>query len=271
MLFLPNLGYHEGLHDGDWRGAFLHKNAFGQFMVLGTLSFGLELLYERKATSMLGLMLCLIMVIGSNSITAWLLTPVLLLTTPLIRHVLTPARLAALLAATVVVAILAADLNWDAMANTVGRDATLTGRVPLWLTLIEDIRQRPLLGYGFGAYWLGEAGLSPTQWLAMGWSDSPRHAHNAFLDVVLDTGVIGLLLMVVQLLVSWVRVLAKARTGAAEYEWAAGVWLYIVLFATTGGEMFVQNSVPWVLLVAITTQLGNERRTNARVRAGYAV
>jgi exopolysaccharide production protein ExoQ len=257
LFFIPNLGYHEGLHEGDWRGAFLHKNAFGQFMTLAALCFAFSTI--RRPLHLLGLATAILMVVGSRSITAWVLAPVILIVTPLMRRALTPLRLASLGALVVVCTVISADLNWDAVANAVGRDATLTGRIPLWMTLIEDIAARPFLGYGFGAYWLGDAGASPSQWAALGWSDSPRHAHSAFLDVLLDVGTVGLIFLIVTLCRTFLRTVESARRGSREYAWASGVVLLIVLFSITGGEMLAQNSVPWVLLVAITTRVTLDR------------
>ncbi|MEM7478033.1 MAG: O-antigen ligase [Planctomycetota bacterium] len=69
--------------------------------------------------------------------------------------------------------------------------ASLTGRLPLWETLIEDIQHKPVLGHGYLAYWskrqIEELG-DKLKW------EIP-HGHNLYLDVIIDTGIVGLLFL----------------------------------------------------------------------------
>jgi O-antigen ligase len=66
-------------------------------------------------------------------------------------------------------------------------------RFTLWPEVLEHIKARPLTGYGFGRGLLRQSlsdGLKrPLQW----------HAHNLFLDTVLQVGIPGLLLLVLLL------------------------------------------------------------------------
>jgi O-antigen ligase len=66
-------------------------------------------------------------------------------------------------------------------------------RLTLWPEVLEHIKARPLTGYGFGRGLLRQSlsdGLKrPLQW----------HAHNLFLDTVLQVGIPGLLLLVLLL------------------------------------------------------------------------
>jgi exopolysaccharide production protein ExoQ len=67
-----------------------------------------------------------------------------------------------------------------------GRDATLTNRVPIWKNLI-NIATSPLLGTGYGSFWLGErAAIIREEWNA-------GIAHNGYLEIYLNLGWIGLL------------------------------------------------------------------------------
>jgi exopolysaccharide production protein ExoQ len=79
-----------------------------------------------------------------------------------------------------------------ATLGTGGADTeTLTGRFPLWDELWRYAERAPWLGYGFGAFW------NPTFllqiWAVIDWH--PPVGHNGFLDEVLGTGVIGLILL----------------------------------------------------------------------------
>ena len=45
-------------------------------------------------------------------------------------------------------------LSPDLILGFLGKDATLTGRTDLWEFVKICISQRPLLGWGFSAFWL---------------------------------------------------------------------------------------------------------------------
>jgi exopolysaccharide production protein ExoQ len=87
-----------------------------------------------------------------------------------------------------VAALLALWLGKDALLGLVGLDTSLTGRVPMWAALMPFIRQRLLLGYGFGeVFWY-------TQYLEEFWKVAPWKAglaHSGYIEAILDTGVIG--------------------------------------------------------------------------------
>jgi O-antigen ligase len=72
---------------------------------------------------------------------------------------------------------------------------SLTGRVTRWQASFEAIREQPLVGYGANAGGrvvlesaLGEVGVD---------------VHNTFVEVLLDTGVVGLVLLVAGLVATW--------------------------------------------------------------------
>ena len=43
--------------------------------------------------------------------------------------------------------------NASTLLSSIGKDATLTGRVDLWPAVLDKIWQRPWLGYGFSEFW----------------------------------------------------------------------------------------------------------------------
>lgn len=65
------------------------------------------------------------------------------------------------------------------------RNETLTGRTEIWRELIPYAKQNLLLGHGFGGFWT----TSLRNRIA-------SHAHNGYLDTILDIGIIGLLLFI---------------------------------------------------------------------------
>ena len=81
------------------------------------------------------------------------------------------------------------------MLQLLHRDEGLTGRLNLWNAVLLAISKRLWLGYGFNAFWQGMKGESGYVLTAVGWA--PKYAHNGFLDLVLDLGLLGLLVFAI--------------------------------------------------------------------------
>lgn len=68
--------------------------------------------------------------------------------------------------------------------------ASLSNRAPLWAELMDSVEQRPVLGFGFEAFWSPERVQRIS--LDQGWL--VPHAHNTYLDQTLSLGVVGAVL-----------------------------------------------------------------------------
>jgi O-antigen ligase len=79
----------------------------------------------------------------------------------------------------------------SAVLEASGRDASLTGRTGIWQTVLSE-PINPLLGTGYTSFWLGER-------LQRIWNLYPNtpliQAHNGYLEVYLNLGVVGLALL----------------------------------------------------------------------------
>jgi O-antigen ligase len=81
-------------------------------------------------------------------------------------------------------------------------DATLTQRTELWFYLHGNIAAHPLLGSGWGAFWDTGAEVNPINAPPGSWVLKPEinTAHNGYLDIWLQAGLVGLALELVVLL-----------------------------------------------------------------------
>jgi exopolysaccharide production protein ExoQ len=81
----------------------------------------------------------------------------------------------------------------DIIFTTLGRSADLTGREAIWQSALERAAERPWTGWGFSTPWI----TSDPQF--DGWivdhGQSVMQAHNMWIDVSLQLGIIGLVLM----------------------------------------------------------------------------
>jgi O-antigen ligase len=71
-----------------------------------------------------------------------------------------------------------------------GRDASLTDRVPLWGELIGMVED-PLFGTGFESFWLGAR--IEQLWAKHWWR--PTQAHNGYIETYLNLGIVGVLIL----------------------------------------------------------------------------
>lgn len=81
----------------------------------------------------------------------------------------------------------------DSVLDGLGRDASMSGRDALWEAIVNRIWTSPVFGQGWGAFWIEGRGRE----LVGTWN--PRQSHNAYLDVLLDLGFVGLGLFVLVL------------------------------------------------------------------------
>ena len=70
--------------------------------------------------------------------------------------------------------------------EALGRDPTLTTRVPMWEFLLSMVKN-PILGFGYESFWLGSR-----QELMIAEFAIARQAHNGYLNIYLDLGLVGL-------------------------------------------------------------------------------
>jgi len=258
VLLLPEYALHE---DGNWRGIYINKNFLGSMMSLAAITWLVYFLCTSKvhlvAVGFCGFSVALLLL--SNSITSIFILLMLLSVLvlyglfqwprmrnpgPVILIVLTVLGLTIMLVT-----------NLDILLFALGRNETLSGRTELWKAIGEVIQQRPWTGYGFGAFWLGSEGMSGYIGQLLHWY--PGHAHNGFLDIWLQLGLVGVILFTITL----IRNLFKALILAwREKGLVSMVPLLLLLFMTlhniTESTFMKQNNFFWILFTVVTVQLG---------------
>ena len=96
----------------------------------------------------------------------------------------------------------------DALLDLLGRSDDLTGRLDIWSAVIGLAQERPWFGWGWVSYWA--PWVEPFDDLAVINGVTYLQAHNAWLDVWLQLGVLGLLLVGVLALTTVTRTLTWA-------------------------------------------------------------
>lgn len=114
------------------------------------------------------------------------------------------------------------------VAADLGRDATLTGRTDVWPAVLQAIARHPVLGYGWDGLWHENDPTTNEMWRAAGFK--MYHAHDGFLEILLELGVVGLFVVGIMLLAGLVvSVLKRLAGGGPEYLWAFATTIALVI------------------------------------------
>lgn len=254
---------------GDWRGIFNHKNTAAPAMII-LVMMGLFL---RKSWSNIGgtliALLALIFLYETNGKTAAMLLPVTLVFVWLLerkpRYVpLMPAIVLAGMSFLVIGASFSPQLR--AFVDALGIDSTFTGRTDIWRLSMETVPQSLIFGQGFQSFWqsdalLGTAGYSST------WAVTAAHAHNAYIEALLNGGIIGLVLVLIWLVFLPARNLASALEHSADCDLNrlfARIWLFSILAACLESSFFTGNGAAWASMLLAT--FGLHMQANAVLR-----
>jgi O-antigen ligase len=255
---------------GPWSGVFDEKNGLGAAMAIAIITAAL-LIPSAKIwlKVVLGCVLALaaLLLVGSDSITAFLACSGTALIVAVVwasrRTGAWPAAAIMLFcagAAVVVTSLLGLDSS--SFLDALGRNANLTGRTEMWPPLIRAIEDRPFLGYGFanffngGPYqdYLGDF-IAKFNWV-------PPHAHNSFIQIALDTGLIGLGVFLVVLFTALRRDVALIVQGNNVLDlWPFALVVYLILGSYDETYFAQQNTLEWIFFVAALLYPLREMRT----------
>lgn len=262
VFVFPDLGVHHGDdHSGAWRGVTAHKNAMG---VLAATTFllwmhgwagrrviwfkalpfvlmaGLFLVMTRSSTSLLaalaGAPLIWILARPPVSSEAWLLKIIFVLLV--------------FLALPVHLYVVAYGLPSFAdllgpIAALFGKDVSLTGRSDIWELIWQEVLRHPIQGTGYGAYWLGEEG--PSGIIKRKLYFYPAQSHNGYLDILNETGLIGLLL-VLGLLVTHLIKLQRAGLDRCNLAMHVGLITVMLIWNITESTLF-RTASSWTVFI----------------------
>jgi O-antigen ligase len=139
-----------------------------------------------------------------------------------------------------------------------GKSPDMTGRTKIWKIVLDLIDERPLQGWGWTSYWV--PWVEPYQGLVVINNVPYFQAHNAFLDVWLQLGAIGLGLFVLLVGITFVRVwrLAVRHTNPL-YLWPILVFVGIITQNLTESRILVE--IGWVILVLFAVKVRDPDET----------
>jgi exopolysaccharide production protein ExoQ len=138
------------------------------------------------------------------------------------------------------------------IASLAGKDTTFSARTIIWTVIKEHIQGAPYLGTGYGAYWVGPFETSPSYVFVPMMFFYPTEAHNGYLDIVNDLGLLGLACLV--LFLCWyirlaLQLIRFDRSQAALY---LGILFMEMVINMSESDLFSRTSTFAILLLAVT-------------------
>lgn len=250
-LLLPGFGVMHGEFEGAWRGVFGHKNSLGRVAFLGCLVFAITIpMGGHRVLGWCGAIMSATLLVLSTSRSAVVGVLVVGVLLPLYKTLRRRGIVFMLyvVAAVVVPAVAAvwAYTHLEHVLTLLGRNLTLSGRTSLWFAVASFIARRPLLGYGYNAFWQGMNGDSGFISMALRWE--VPHAHNGLLELALDTGLLGVVLFVC----SFARTFRDAVRLQKLGDGSAAMWpllglTFIAITNVTESSLLRSNNTFWLI------------------------
>jgi O-antigen ligase len=167
------------------------------------------------------------------------------------------------LGAAIVVLATVAVIFQRQLLSVLGKSEDLTGRVDIWSAVIHLAQQRPVAGWGWVSYWV--PWVAPFDTLVTRNGVRQLHAHNAWIDMWFQLGIIGLIVFAALVVSTFVRSwwLAVDRpqaepNGAKPYtvESALALLVLTALLVQSVAEsrLLVEFGMFFLVLVAVKTK-----------------
>lgn len=254
---MPSIGISE---EGLFRGIFNHKNdasAYGILTALSSCSLGLD--KEKNKTnfkSWLIFGIAIIFVLATTSKTGLVLSFFIPLAIALYIHSRWKGEVVVIVLPIIIgiayIAVTTAISQWDILLPAIGGDPTLTGRTGIWEVSLQHIAERPWLGFGRGAFWaLGSKTQDEASNAVSAFGFTAPHAHNGYIDLILDIGLIGGFCFAVSLIKLWAQSLRLAYAATmAEQIWPLAFSIFITINNVTESYLLWNTNLFWVIYIS---------------------
>ncbi|ALJ19402.1 O-antigen ligase family protein [Microbacterium sp. No. 7] len=254
---------------GPVQGVFGTRNMLGFVAVVALITFAIELRTQsvRRGVAVLSLTLAGALALLSASPTVYVLAAAVLLAAAalaIVRAVPAHRRRAVqwLLAGVVVAVGLTLVILQRRILDLLGARDDLALRSELWTQVNYYVRMRPVQGWGWIGAW--DRDVPPYYTLNFLLQESHGSALNAFVDVLLQIGWVGLVLFVAMIATAVVRSwLVAADRRSVVYAWTP--LMLVTLVAVSLFESFTLVGTGWLLLVICVVRAGQSRSWRDRV------
>jgi O-antigen ligase len=262
VAFIPQLSIHQATDiaepelAGDWRGFFTHKNGAGAAMVV-LIFTGIYVYRAWNPVAGIGItVFAAIFLYFTHSKSPPNLLPVVLLFSYLVQRLRNPApALMLILGIPLILNLLTVGSVMFGPIHTLDEhllsDPTFTGRNDIWGFALDHVAQRPLFGFGFESFW-GMPNLVSEWNYLLSWGYRASDAHNAYLNLAVTTGLVGLALtlwwVIAQPFADYWRA-RPLRPDRALTTLFLQIWVFTLCLGSFESVFFAGGSALWSLMV----------------------
>jgi len=262
VVFLPKVSIHQATeilepeHAGSWRGPFPHKNGAGAAMaVLIFIGIFVSRAWNAVAGGLI-IVFASTFLLFTHAKSPLYLLPVVILVTHFIPRVRSSFLILVLVLGLPVAINLmtVGSVVFEPVGGLVQRllpDPTYTGRDEIWQFALDSIAKRPLLGYGFEAFW--ETPELLTAWNSKeSWAHLATNAHNSYLDLAVTTGIVGLVLASAWVIFRPFIDFRRGRAVGADTALAAlflQIWVFQLYLSAFETSLFTTRNALWFMML----------------------
>jgi exopolysaccharide production protein ExoQ len=258
-ILLPGYGLEQGIHAGAWRGVFWHKNNLGRYSAMGAILFCLMAQSTKNYKTLLwglcGLsVFILVLSLSKTALVVFLVSFALLY----LCYILAWDSIVSV-AIFLTTFLIGCGITWwvilsyEKILEVLGKGVTLSGRTDIWDAVMPHIWQRPYLGHGYWSFWLHE-GQGRYVWNDIGFDAA--HAHNGFLDLILELGFVGLGLFLFSFILLYARSLMLVKkTKSVNAFWAVLFLGFFIMYNFSASEVLKDDSITWIFYVTLAFSL----------------
>lgn len=145
--------------------------------------------------------------------------------------------------------LLGYDFLLSSTIDLIGHADTFWGRVQTWPQYIDLMDASPLIGTGYDSFWLGDR--LKELWGQYRWH--PTEAHNGYLGIYLELGIIGVILLI-GVIFSALRNICKTFTTNFDFGVFQISFLIIILFYNITESAFKGLHLVWFIFFLIAME-----------------
>jgi O-antigen ligase len=262
IIIMPSIGLHNysTLIIDAWRGVYWQKNhtgivaAFGNILCLISFIGAFKVNGKQKYIWGLPYLFTLLFVTQTDSVGAYMSLIFtygiigLALIWLKIRNQVRRTHILIFLVLFVAISILVAT-NVEKIFSIFNRSTSLTGRVPLWSHLFNAyFSKRPLFGYGFNAFWyINSIRMEMSE--AVGYEYPIIIADNGFIDMLVNTGIVGFVLFLLFYFGLWWRSIKFAYHAENIIGFFPVILMAYVLIANVSWSLLFENENFFMLIM----------------------
>lgn len=254
VTFFTNLGSYVVRSEIAYCGIAKHKNGLGAIMAISGIFLAWELVGmrpgERSKTDMAVRTVLFAMVVWlllkASSATALVcmalgIAVLLCMRVPLFRRQVQHLGTYSLTTGLLIYILVSYPIITDTFFKLVGREPTFTGRTYIWAGLLKE-HVNPFLGTGFQSFWLKPGMMERYDFI--------NEAHNGYLEIYLNCGLIGLFLLVAAIVLTGYKLKQEVLHGNS-FATLLFSFLVVIVFYNLTEAVFGRLNLTWfVFLVA---------------------